>query len=212
MIFSLYLLSILYTNTMGLIIISKCKPIINHEIESKGYRIKEKDDTEFFMDILTNSVKFLIPGYFLKKAVNLTGKDYNINKIIKDKINLGEIIETESDVSVVDSIFKADPGKLNLSLGKYEKPIPYKSNTNTMYADERKFNDSEVDMDFWEEEENEIPALEEVKEETLSVKKEPLQEYLDSISEDELLSMAQELDRIRRLKKANESLLNDKAA
>lgn len=211
MLFSLYLLTILYTNTMGLIIIAKCNPIINREIELKGYKIVEKDEVDTVINILLNSLKFLIPGYFLKKAINLTNKDYNVDKLIEQKLKSKEIIN-DDETQVFNSIFKSGNDNLSLSLGKYEKPSLYKSSSNTMYTDERKFNHEEVDMDFWEEEVSEIPSLEENIDENIVIKKEPLQEYLDSISEEELISMAMELDKIRKLKKENEKLLNDKAA
>ena len=211
MLFSLYLLTILYTNTMGLIIIAKCKPIINREIESKGYKIKEKDEVGMVLDLLMNSLKFLIPGYFLSKAIKLTGKDYNIDKIIEDKLTSNEISKNEEE-SVTNSIFKPSDEKISLSLGRYEKSIPYKASTNSMYPSERYSSNEEIDMDFWEEEEVLEPFIEEEASEKEMIKKEPLQEYIESISDEELLNMANQLDMIRRIKKENEKLLNQKVS
>lgn len=213
MIFSFYLLTILYTNTMGLIIISKCKPFINHEIETKGYKIKEKEDSDYVFNLLKKGIMFLIPGYYLKKAINLTCKDFNIYRVIDEKIKLGEIETNTMDMPIVDSIFKTDIGTLNLSKGKYEIYNSYKSRNinNSMYTDDRYSNTDEVDMDFWEEEVEEISCLE-TKVEKEVIKKEPIQEYIESISEEELIDMANQIDNIRKLKKANENLLNNSKA
>ena len=84
-----------------------------------------------------------------------------------------------------------------------------------MYTEERYPNTEDVDMDFWEEEERDLkPYLEETVEEEaeVQVKKEPMEEYLSSISEEELMDMAKQLELIRRLKKDSESFLNNKAA
>ena len=60
MLISLYFLTIIYTNTMGLDIINKCNPIINKEIESKGYVKKELSDAELLSKIIKDSVLFFI--------------------------------------------------------------------------------------------------------------------------------------------------------
>ena len=217
MLVSLYLLTIIYTNTMGLIIINKCNPIINKEIESKGYIKKSLSDSELLSKIIKDSVLFLIPGYYLKKAIDLTSKDIDIDRFIKEKEKTGEFIKTtedsEDDALRIDSIFKKEP---KLSLGKYEKPSIYKAmnNQESMYTDMRYPNSDEVDMDFWEEEEKDlIPYLEpENKEEVIEIKKEPVQEYLDSISEEELIDVIKKIETIRKLKKDSENFLNNKVA
>ena len=213
MILSLYLLSIIYTNSMGLIIISKCSPFINREIEKKGYGIKEKNDKDLVEAIIKNSLLFLIPGYFLKKALKMTNKNANIDTIIDEKLKNNEIALLNEEDTLVDSIFKRENDKL--SLGKYDKVVPYKavSIDESMYTKERYPNTEDVDMDFWEEEEKDLkPYLEETIEEVQEIKKEPMQEYLSSISDEELLNMAKQLELIRKLKKDSENLLNNKAA
>lgn len=213
MILSLYLLSIIYTNSMGLIIISKCSPFINREIEKKGYGIKEKNDKDLVEAIIKNSLLFLIPGYFLKKALKMTNKNTNIETIIDEKLKNNEIALLNEEDTLVDSIFKRENDKL--SLGKYDKVVPYKavSIDESMYTKERYPNTEDVDMDFWEEEEKDLkPYLEETIEEVQEIKKEPMQEYLSSISDEELLNMVKQLDLIRKLKKDSENLLNNKAA
>lgn len=215
MILSLYLLSILYTNSMGLIIIHKCSPFINREIEKKGYIIKEKDDKELLESIIKNSLLFLIPGYFLKKALVLTSKDIDIDKMIEDKINKNEIVVLDEEQSTIDTIFREENDKL--SLGKYDKIIPYKATSleESMYTKERYPNSEDVDMDFWEEEEKDLkPYLEDTVNEieVKEIKKEPIEEYLSSITEEELESMVKQLDIIRKLKKDSEKFLNNKAA
>ncbi len=214
MILSLYLLSIVYTNSMGLIIISKCNPFINKEIENKGYLLKEKEDKEFLQYIIKNCLLFLIPGYFLKKALTLANKDADIDSLIDEKLKKNEIVTINKDETTFDSIFKRDNEKL--SIGKYDKVIPYKATSleESMYTKERYSNSEDVDMDFWEEEEKDLkPYLEEETiEEKQVIKKEPMQEYLSSISEEELESMAKQLELIRKLKKDSEMLLNNKSA
>ena len=213
MILSIYILSILYTNSMGLIIISKCTPFIDREIEKKGYSIKEKDDKELLNGIIKNALLFLIPGYFLKKALKLSNKDFNIDDLIEEKIKKNEITLLSDSESTIDSVFKKDNNKL--SIGKYDKIVPYKAMSleESMYTKERYPNSEDVDMDFWEEEEKDLkPYLEDVVEEVQEVKKEPIQEYLSSISEEELENMAKQLDLIRRLKKDSDNFLNNKVA
>lgn len=217
MLISLYLLTIIYTNTMGLIIISKCKPFINKEIESRGYIKKSLSDNELLSKVIKDSLLFFIPGYYLKKAIDLTSKDADIDKLIERKEKTGEFIKASNDeeyaVPKIDSIFKKE---LSLSLGKYEKPSIYKSisNEKSMYSDTRLPKGDEVDMDFWEEEENDLKPLLETTEEqdNVEIRKEPIQEYLSSVSDDELIEMISQLDRIRKLKKESEDFLNNKAA
>ncbi len=218
MLISLYLLSVLYTNSMGVIILSRCNPIINKQIEEKGYKKKEISDSELTGKIIKDCLLFLIPGYYLKKALDMTSKDTTIEKIIEDKVNDGEFESatideyTSEDIPNVDSIFKKES---KLSLGKYERTTPYKaiSNQDSMYTDIRYPNSEDIDMDFWEEEEKDIaPYLEETVVEDKEIKSEPMQEYLESISEDELLDMARQLEMIRKLKKDNEKFLNNNAA
>ena len=83
-----------------------------------------------------------------------------------------------------------------------------------MYSDTRLPKGDEVDMDFWEEEENDLkPSLETTEEQdNVEIRKEPIQEYLSSVSDDELIEMISQLDRIRKLKKESEDFLNNKAA
>lgn len=213
MILSLYLLLILYTNSMGLIIISKCNPFINREIEKKGYIVKEKDDKELLENIIKNGLLFLIPGYFLKKALTMTSKNIDIEDLIEQKNKNNEITPLNSEETSIDSIFKKENDKL--SIGKYDKVVPYKAASleESMYTKERYPNSEDVDMDFWEEEEKDLkPYLEETVEETYEIKKEPMQEYLSSISEEELENMVKQLDLIRKLKKDSENFLNNKAS
>jgi hypothetical protein len=198
---------------MGLIIISKCNPFINREIEKKGYGIKEKTDKDLVEDVIKKSLLFLIPGYFLKKALKLTNKNTNIDDIIDEKLKNNEIVLLNEEETVVDSIFKRDNDKL--SIGKYDKVVPYKavSIDESMYTKERYPNSEDIDMDFWEEEEKDIkPYLEETVEDVQEIKKEPMQEYLSSITDEELVNMAKQLELIRKLKKDSENLLNNKAA
>lgn len=217
MLISLYLLSIIYTNTMGLIIINKCKPFIDKEIESKGYVKKELSDNELLNKIIKDSVLFLIPGYYLKKAIDLTSNERDLDRIINEKVKSGEMVDTnkaelESDVPDVDSIFKKEP---RLSLGKYEKPSTYRAITNkeSMYTDMRYPNTDDVDMDFWEEEEKDLkPCLEPEENTYTEINREPVQEYLNSISDEEIIDMFKKLEMIRRLKKETEDSLNSKAA
>ena len=216
MVISLYLLTIIYTNTMGLIIISKCSPFINREIESKGYIKKELSDNELLSKFIKDSLLFLIPGYYLKKAIDLTNKDIDIDKYIESKEKTGEFIKI-SDVSSsrTDSIFKKDLN-LSLSKGKYENQSFHRvnNNENSMYTDMRYPNSDDVDMDFWEEEEQDLaPYLEQDDQaEIVEIRKEPVQEYLDSVSDDELIEMISQLDRIRKLKKESEDFLNNNVA
>lgn len=212
MILSLYLLSTLYTNSMGLIILSKCNPMIVEEIEKKGYILKEKTDEEVLKTIIKNSLLFLIPGYFLRKALKLSIKEDKINELIEEKLNKKEIIPVKSD-NVYDTVFSKENDKL--SLGKYESVVPYKAMSleDSMYTKERYSNTEDIDMDFWEEEEKDLkPYLEEEEKQVQEIKKEPMQEYLSSISEEELENMAKQLDFIRKLKKDSEKFLNNKAA
>ena len=215
MIFSLYLLSVLYTNSMGIIILSKCRPFIDRQIEQKGYMKKEMSDSELSSKIIKDCILFLIPGYYLKKALDMTRKDLDLDKLIAEKIKDGEIVggsEHLEDTPLVDSIFKKES---KLSFGKYENPTVYKaiSNQDSMYTDIRYPNSEEVDMDFWEEEEKDIrPYLEENVVEQHEIKAEPMQEYLSSISEEELANMAKQLELIRKLKKDSEAFLNSKAS
>lgn len=209
MLFNLYLLTTLYTNTMGLIIIAKCNPIIKREIELNGYKIKEKDDTEYVINIMLLVLKFLITGYYLNKALKLTNKNFDIQKIIQEKLKEGEIENSsEKPIGFLDDSIFRDDRKKALSNGKYEKMLPYKANS-SMYTKDRYPNKDEVDMDFWEEEEQRISSyIEETKEEDVVVKKEPLKEYFDSMSEDDIKTMMSQLETIRRLKKENDELLN----
>ena len=217
MLISLYLLTIIYTNTMGLIIISKCKPFINKEIESRGYIKKSLSDNELLSKVIKDSLLFFIPGYYLKNAIDLTSKDADIDKLIERKEKTGEFIKASNDeeygVPKIDSIFKKD---LSLSLGQYEKQPMHKAITNerSMYPDTRLPKGEDVDMDFWGEEENDLKPLLETTEEqdNVEIRKEPIQEYLSSVSDDELIEMISQLDRIRKLKKESEDFLNNKAA
>lgn len=214
MIISLYLLSIIYTNSMGLIIISKCNPLIKNEIEKRGYVFKEKEDKELLKDIIKSMILFLIPGYYLSKALKMPTKEEKLNKFIESKIDNNEIIAINKNDSTFDDAFKINSDKL--SIGKYDKIVPYKAMSleESMYTKERYPNSEDVDMDFWEEEEKDLrPYLEdEVVEEVQEIKKEPMQEYLSSISDEELESMVKQLDLIRKLKKDSEKFLNNKAA
>ena len=203
MLLSLYLLSILYTNTMGLIILFKCNPLIDKLIEEKGYIKKEKSDNEFFNGIIKGAVMFLIPGYFLRKALKLTNKDADIDDIISEELEHNEIIPiNEEKETKVDSIFKKED---KLSLGKYIKPDKYKaiSNEESMYTEDRYPNTDEVDMEFWEEEINDLnPYLEETVVNNPRMKK-PIEEYLSSIPEEELLDMVDRIEKMRKLQKEN---------
>ena len=220
MLVSLYLLTIIYTNTMGLIIINKCSPYIDKEIESRGYTKRTLSDSELLNKIVKTSVLFLIPGYYLKKAIDLTNKEADLDRLIDEKVKSGEMIKTGEeqvgeDIPEVDSIFKKQSA---LSLENYDVP-KFRAVSNTqnksMYTDMRYPNSDEVDMDFWEEEEvtDLKPLLEsENNENVVELKKEPVKEYLDSISEEELISMMKQLETIRRLKKDSEEFLNNSAA
>lgn len=212
MILSLYLLLIIYTNSMGLIIISKCSPLINSEVEKRGYISKEKDDKELIESIVKNIILFLIPGYYLSKALKLPVKEEQLNKYIENKIKKNKIVSINKEESSIDSIFRKDSEKL--SIGKYDKMIPYKAMPleESMYTKERYPNSEDVDMDFWEEEEKDLkPYLEdEVVDKFQEIKKDPMQEYLSSISAEELESMAKQLELIRKIKKDSENFLNNK--
>ena len=218
MLISLYLLTIIYTNTMGLIIINKCKPFIDREIEARGYVKKNLSDNELLSKVVKDSLLFLIPGYYLKKAIDLKSKDTDIDKLIEKKEKTGEFIKVSNDeeygVPKIDSIFKKD---LSLSLGQYEKQPMHKAITNerSMYPDTRLPKGEDVDIDFWEEEEVDSKTLLETSEEqgeVVEIRREPAQEYFDSFSDDELIEMISQLDRIRRLKKESEDFLNNKAS
>ncbi len=212
MILSLYLLLTFYTNSMGLIILSKCKPVIDSQIEKKGYILKEKSDEELLKEILKNMLLFLIPGYFLRKALKISTKEEYIDRIIEEKISKNQI-STIKDENICDIMFSNENDKL--SLGKYESVVPYKavSLEDSMYTKERYPNTEDIDMDFWEEEEKDLkPYLEEDEKQVQEIKKEPMQEYLSSISEEELENMAKQLDFIRKLKKDSEKFLNNKVA
>src|SRR5574344_1850894 len=109
MLFNIYLLVILYTNTMGLIIISKCNPIINKIIESKGYKLIEKEDTDYVVITLLAILKFLIPVYYLKQALKISGNNFDIEKLIEEKLDKGEIevsFFNEPVKKLDDSIFR----------------------------------------------------------------------------------------------------------
>ena len=213
MLVSLYLLTIIYTNTMGLIIINKCKPFIDKEIESRGYTKKELSDAELLSKTIKDSVLFLIPGYYLKRAIDLTSNERDLDKLINEKVKSGEMIntnkvETSEDIPEVDSIFKKVPKR------NYENVDTYRavrSNGQSMYTDMRYPNSDEVDMDFWEEEETDLTESEEPSN-VVEIGKEPEQEYLSSISDEEILEMMKQLEAIRRFNKENGKILNNKAA
>ena len=183
------------------------------QIEKRGYIFKEKSDQELLKIIIKNSLLFLIPGYFLRKALKLSSKEERIDKLIEEKLNRNEISIIKDSENIFDTMFSKESD--SLSLGKYESIVPYKalSLEDSMYTKERYPNTEDIDMDFWEEEEKDLkPYLEETIEEVQEVKKEPMQEYLSSISEEELMDMVQRLELIRKLKKDSEKFLNNKAA
>ena len=200
MLFKLYLLSILYTNTMGWIIISKCNPIINKIIESKGYKLIDKDDTDYVVGVLVSVLKFLIPVYYLNEALKLSGKNFDIERLIEEKLDKGEIEQSffnETNKKMDDSIFR-DERKEALSKGSYSKPITYKANP-SMYTKDRYPNRDGVDIAFWEEDPK-IRTYVQV-EEVVKPVAEPLsfEKYVSTASEEELEEL---LKRLKKLDKA----------
>ncbi len=205
MLFNLYLISILYTNTMGLLIKSRCNPIIKYEYEKKGYKKVEKNDTEFVIDVVVSSVKFLIPGYYLKEALKMSGKNFDIDKIIETKVKNKEISLIDEPLSIMnpdDSIFRDD--RLDKVRTLSNTPT-YK--VGSMYSKERYPNVVDFDRDFWEEEESSLtPFVEpEVVEENV---KNPMKSYVENISEEELNSLSESIEAIRKLKRVESQLLN----
>lgn len=201
MLFNLYLLLILYTNTMGLIIISKCNPIINKIIESKGYKLIDKEDTDYVVSTLLAVLKFLIPAYYLKQALKLSGNNFDIEKLIEEKLDKGEIEQSffaENNKKIDDSIFR-DERKEALSKGAYSKPITYKANP-SMYTKDRYPNRDGIDMGFWEEDSS-IKTYVQEDEVIPKPVAEPLsfENYVSTASEEELEKL---LQRLKKLDKA----------
>ncbi len=206
---NLYILSTLYTNTMGLIIIAKCKPFVKQMIESNGYIVKEKDDTEFVIDIMLNILKFLVLALYLYEALKFNSKDFNVQKIIQEKERKGEIEKNPSQSAILDeSIFRDERKPISLSMGRYEKPTFYKAHSG-MYTKDRYPNTDDIDMDFWEEEMDISSDLKEkVEMPNTYVKSDPLNEYLASMSPEDIEDMQRKLSEIEKMKKEHTRLLN----
>lgn len=209
MFLSLYLLATLYTNTMGLIILAKCQPIIKHEMELKGYRIVEKDDTDVVVNAIIGALKFLITGYYLNKALKLTGKDFDIQKIISEKLKEGEI-ELSDDAAYLlsETVFRDNRKAAVLSSKGYEKKSSISNNS--MYTKDRLPNRDSVDRSFWEEDEERIETYisESEPEIETAVRKEPIREYIESMTDEDIEGMQRQLTALIKLKEAQKELLN----
>ena len=198
MILGFYILSIIYTNSMGLIAILICNPIIKRECELRGYRFKEKNDIDYVVDCLVSTSKFLIPGYYLNKAIKLAKNELNIDYIIKEKLDNKELEESDIfDKASTDYEVSTKRSKISETM---LEDSPY---IKGFYEIERINQNKNFDYEFWEESEIKVTEfIESDKENTESFVLPCQSNYsLDEIYDDDTTSKSLEKKLLNNYKK-----------